>query len=195
MQTTKFITCAALIFNIIVSPLMVITSEAADSSDNTVIFTKENIKKEDMRKKSDITQEDLESYLSKFPYLSGISETLIQVQDDYDVNALLLLAIIRLESGNGKSNIARAKNNLGGLVGVYRSKPAYKHFDSKDDCIVFMAELLSSHYLTEGGKYFSGYTLPDIAKRYSSSKAWTDLVYQLIYEIQYGLNDIIAGTA
>ena len=190
-ETTKFITCVALVLSIIMtSPFGFIISGAADSSDNTVVFTKENIKKEDMRKKSDITQEDLESYLKKFPYLSGISETLIQVQDEYNVNAMLLLAIIRLESGNGKSNIARAKNNLGGLVGLYRSKAVYKHFDSKDDCIVFMAELLSNHYLTEGGKYFSGYTLPDIAKRYSSSKAWTDLVYQLIYEIQYGLNNI-----
>ena len=191
LKTTKFITCAALILSIMINPqFTVIILNAAGSSENVVIFTKDNIKKEDMRKKSDITQEDLDSYLKKFPYLSGISETLIQVQDEYDVNALLLLAIIRLESGNGKSNIARAKNNLGGLVGVYRSRPVYKQFDTKNDCIVFMASLLSNYYLTDGGKYFNGYTLPDIAKCYSSSKAWTDLVYQLIYEIQYGLDNL-----
>ena len=190
-KTAKFFTCVALVFSISTSQIIIMVSGATGNSGNNVVFTKENIKKEDMRKRSDVTQENLDAYLKKFPYLLGISETLIQVQDEYGVNALLLLAIIRLESGNGKSNIARAKNNLGGLVGVYKSKAVYKHFDSKNDCVVFMANLLSNYYLTEGGRYFNGYTLSDIAKCYSSSKVWTDLVYQLIYEIQYGLNNAV----
>lgn len=189
-KNANFLICIALIFGVLSAQLTVMASGSEDIPDETVIFTRENIKKEDMRKKSDINAEDLDEYLSRFPYLSGISETLIEVQDEYNINALLLLAIIRLESGNGKSNIARSKNNLGGLVGVYKAKAVYKQFDSKTDCVIYMADLLSNHYLTDGGKYFNGYTLPDIAKRYSSSKAWTDLVYQLIYEIQYGLNNI-----
>ena len=193
LKITKLLICVILIITLSLPfAFMAATgSDGSDSSENTVVFTKENIKKEDMRKKSDITREHLESYLQKFPYLSGISEVLIQVQEEYEVNALLLLAIIRLESGNGKSDIAQAKNNLGGLVGTYKSKAVYKHFDSKNDCIVFMANLLSSYYLTEGGKYFNGYTISDIAQCYSGSKEWIELVYQLIYEIQYGLNNII----
>ena len=157
-----------------------------------VIFTEKNIKTEDMRKKSDLSGEKLSEYLRKFPNLLGIEEALISAQEDYAVNAMLILAIIRLESGNGKSRLATSKNNLGGLV-AKRGKTAtvYQSFSTKSDCVEYMARLLSNHYLTEGGKFFKGYTLGDIAKTYcTSSEKWTNLVSSLIYEIQKAMDNL-----
>jgi len=192
--------CAALILFSAISPTFHFFVYAADTKTAAtdkereyVIFTEKNIKTEDMRKKSNLDEKKLSEYMKKFPNLAGIEETLIAVQDDYDVNAILILAIVRLESGNGKSQIAKTKNNLGGIVASSKSKSVwvYKSFDTKSDCVIYMAKLLSENYLTEGGKYYNGYTLSDIAKRYSTaSDKWSDLVQELIYEIQKGIDKI-----
>ena len=168
------------------------TADKAKESENEyVVFTEKNINTTDMRKKSKLDEKTLAEYMKNFPALSGIEEALIETQDDYGVNAILILAIVRLESGNGKSSIAKSKNNLGGLVGWDNSVRVYKSFDSKSDCVEYMAELLSENYLSEDGKYFSGYTLGDIAQRYSSSPdKWTELIGDMMCGIQEGLNDI-----
>jgi len=156
-----------------------------------VVFTEKNIKTEDMRKKSNLDRTKLSEYMKKFPNLSGIEDTLLEMQDEYKVNALLILAIVRLVSGNGKSQIAQSKNNLGGIITYEKSVRVYKSFDSRSDCVIYMAKLLSENYLTEGGKYHSGYTLTDIAKKYSaSSDQWSDYVTDLIYEIQISIDGI-----
>jgi len=164
----------------------------ADAADNEyVVFTEKNIKTEDMRKKSKLNKQKLSEYMKKFPKLSGIEETLIEMQDEHSVNALLILAIVRLESGNGKSQIAQSRNNLGGIVVSGKTVNVYKSFDTRSDCIIYMAELISKNYLTEGGKYFNGYTLTDIAKKYSASPdIWAERIKEIIYEIQTGIDEI-----
>jgi len=196
----KILLClGVIIFCAVITPFLSIPVYAkyikVNPKDNQyIIFTQQNIKTEDMRKKSKLDIDTLEEYMKKFPNLSGIEDTLIDIQDEYNVNALLVLAIARLESGNGKSKIAQSKNNLGGITTLNKSNKsirAYKSFDSKTDCIIYMAKLLSENYLTDGGKYFNGYTLDDIAKKYStSSDIWSGLVEDLIYEIQIGLSEI-----
>lgn len=157
-----------------------------------IAFRNKNIiKTQDMRGKSQIDETVLREYLKRFPDLLGISSTLLEVQEEYGVNAILLLAIIRLESGNGKSNLAVSKNNLGGIVSSASSGQAitvHRSFDSKEECVKYMGRLLSQHYLRESGRFFSGYTLVDIAKRYSVSKNWSALIRNLIFEVQTGLD-------
>ncbi|MCL1859768.1 MAG: glucosaminidase domain-containing protein [Oscillospiraceae bacterium] len=187
--------CAAvIIYTAIISPVNVYakTDAITTATDNEyVVFTEKNIKTEDMRKKSKLDENKLSEYMKKFPKLSGIENTLMKIQDEYNVNALLILAIIRLESGNGKSQIAQSKNNLGGIIASHKSVRVYKSFDTRSDCVIYMAELLSGNYLTEGGKYFKGYTLTDIAKSYSMSPdEWSELVKELIYEIQTDIDGI-----
>jgi len=194
-RNLKVLLCLAIAFYFALSPGFNLHLAVCAGSDATeseyVIFTGKNIKTEDMRKKSKLDENTLSEYMKKFPNLSGIEETLMEVQDEYKVNALLILAIVRLESGNGKSQIAKSRNNLGGIIGWEKSVRVYKTFDSRSDCVIYMAKLLSESYLTEGGKYYSGYTLTDIAKRYSAAPdKWSDLVKELIYEIQEGINAI-----
>ena len=192
-RNLKILLCAVIIIYAVLAQGILNFSVYAktDNNNNSVIFTENNIKTEDMRKKSNFDEKNLTKYLEKYPNLSGIEQTLIEIQDEYEVNAILILAIVRLESGNGKSSIAKSRNNLGGIIVMEKSVRVYKSFDSKSDCVVYMAKLLSKSYLTEDGRYFNGYTLEDIAKRYSASpEKWTELVEELIYEIQVGIDKI-----
>ena len=158
------------------------------SEQEFVIFSeRNNIKSQDMRLKSDITEEQLREYLQRFPSLSGIECALIEAQDEYNVNAIMLLAIIRLESGNGRSSLARNQNNLGGITAPRNSVTAFRSFDSKRDCVIYMAKLLGEQYLNETGRFFNGYTLLDINKKYSASTAWSTKVSEIMYEIQWRL--------
>jgi len=163
-------------------------ADVANSVQEYVIFSdRDNIKIQDMRKKSELTEEQLRAYLQRFPNLLGIEEALIEAQDKYNVNAILMLAIIRLESGNGRSSLAINNNNLGGIVAPADSIAVYRSFDSKRDCVMFMARLLGEQYLTDGGRFFNGYTLADINKKYSVSNSWSTKVSDIMYEVQWRL--------
>ena len=182
----KILICLSVLFCITAA----LSVNANANSREYAVFTQGNITTQDMRKKSDIDANKLAEYMKRFPNLSGIEKTLIEVQEEYSVNALLLLAIIRLESGNGRSVIAQNRNNLGGIIGWEKSVRVFKTFDTKNDCIIYMAKLLSEHYLTDGGRFFSGYSLRAISKRYSASPDnWTELVAALILEIQWVLEN------
>ena len=159
-------------------------AEPSGSEEYVLFSDRDSIRTEDMRKKSQVTKEQFKIYLQRFPNLSGIEGTLIEAQELYNVNAILMLAIIRLESGNGGSSLARNQNNLGGITAPRNSVTVYRSFDSKGDCVIYMAQLLGEQYLSEGGRFFSGYTLDDINKRYSASSAWSAKVSDIMYEIQ-----------
>ena len=75
--------------------------------------------------------------------LAGIGEALVQVEQETGINALILAGIIVHESGWGQSRLAREKNNLAGL-GAYdgREYACGMTFDSRADCIMFLARLL-----------------------------------------------------
>ena len=179
-------------FCVIIAAAMIIGGQIIHADTEYVIFSeRDNIKAQDMRKKSQVTEEQLRAYLQRFPNLSGtgIEGALIEAQNEYNVNAILILAIIRLESGNGRSSLARNNNNLGGIVAPSGSVAVYRSFDSKRDCVIFMARLLGEHYLSEGGRFFNGYTLTDINKKYSVSDTWSTKVSDIMYEIEWRLSE------
>jgi beta-N-acetylglucosaminidase len=167
-------------------------SDDSEIEQGYITFTGTNrnsIKAQDMRQKSPVTEEELREYLQRFPDLLGIEGAMIKAQEEYNVNALMLLAIIRLESGNGRSRLATNQNNLGGITSPNRSVAVYRSFDSKEECVMFMARLLGEQYLTEGGRFFSGYTLVDINKRYSTTSDWSDKIADIILEICYRITN------
>jgi hypothetical protein len=52
---------------------------------------------------------------------------------------------------------------------------------------MFMGRLLGEQYLTEGGRFYNGYTLAAINIRYAASTAWSTKVRDIMYEIQWRL--------
>lgn len=188
-ETSEIIATAAVMASISDNIFETAQNLSFEENSHYVVFNDRNtVRTMDMRQKSNISEEALREYLTRFPNLAGIASTLIEAQETYNVNAIMLLAIIRLESGNGQSRIAVSENNLGGIVAPANSVAVYRSFDSQEECVIFMARLLSNQYLTEEGRFFSGYTLVDINKRYSVSSDWSTLVGNLMVEIQNSLN-------
>lgn len=89
--------------------------------------------------------------------LDGIGAALVQAEDEHGINALVLAGIIALESGWGRSRLAREKNNLAGL-GAYDDCPGSAlRFDSRAECIIVLAELLRDRpgSLAEVGMWYA----------------------------------------
>ena len=105
--------------------------------------------------------------------LSGIGETLVQAEELYGINSLVLAAITVHESGWGSSRLAQDKNNLAGL-GAYdgREYSAGIRFDSRASSIMFLAELLAVHYAPGGCYYGGSHDLQGIGARYASDPRW-----------------------
>jgi beta-N-acetylglucosaminidase len=125
---------------------------------------------EDVTKSSNITSVELEIMLREG--LSGLGEYFIRAEQEYGVNAAFLTSLAALESAWGTSNFATERNNLFGFTAYDNDLNATSHFDSHEKCIMYVAEYLSIHYLSEEGKYFNGYSVESINQRYASDQHW-----------------------
>ena len=161
------------------------SAPAPDPASSGTAITRSNVSGYDLRQPALSDHAALEAYINAYPGLCGFDmpDLLLECQSEYGVNAIFLLAIIRLESGNGSSSLARSRGNLGGIVaaGVYRD---FTSEGGRAACLVYMAQLLGGNYLTPGGRYFSGDTVRDVAPTYAAGPDWADAVEQLMVEIQ-----------
>lgn len=133
--------------------------------------------KEGLTTKSNLTVEEIEKLLEGTDMHGvGIAEAILDVEDIHDINALVTLAIARLESGNGSSKIAREKNNLFGLNAI--DGDAFKNafsYDEPADSVYAFGEILKSKYIDKGYD-----TLAKINKKYSTSSEWQTKVSNII---------------
>ncbi len=106
--------------------------------------------------------------------LKGTGDSLVQAEELYSVNSLVLSAIAYLESAGGMSRLAREKNNLFGL-GAGGSNPYSSAlcFSSKSECIHYTARLLRNRYLSRGSR---GDNLVAIGPRYAADPLWAEKV-------------------
>ena len=91
-----------------------------------------------------LSTEELEAVL-KYD-LKEYAEEFLQAEEEYNINACLLASIAALESGWGRSALAKNKNNLFG----WKGKDGYKEFESPERCIDFVAWKLSKKYISKG---------------------------------------------
>ena len=92
----------------------------------------------------EMSTEELEAVL-KYD-LKEYAEEFLQAEEDYGINACFLASIAALESGWGRSDLAKNKNNLFG----WKGKDGYKEFESPERCIDFVAWKLSKKYISKG---------------------------------------------
>lgn len=96
----------------------------------------------------------LESNLSQ---LYGEGKSYFEAQNEYGVNALLTLAVSKNESGDGRSAIAIAKNNIFGHNAVdsnaFKSATTY---DTVKDSIIAHATKYVNSYVYPTGYYYNG---------------------------------------
>ena len=95
--------------------------------------------------------------------LAGIGDALVQAETETGINALVLAAICAHESGWGTSRLARERNNLAGL-GAYDCSPGKAMcFDSREECVFYLARLLRDK---------PGDSLAEIGIWYASDPYW-----------------------
>ena len=107
----------------------------------------------------------------------GLGETFSRAEQEYGVNALFLISICEFESANGTSSLARNRNNLAGLGGSGN----WASFSSFEDCVEYLAELLSSEYLNPDSSFFHGFTTKGVCQTYcGGSPHWIKCVDQYL---------------
>ena len=88
-----------------------------------------------------------------------------------------------MRAGGGTSDFAMYRNNLVGWNAVDYNPNNATTFESKEHCILFVAEKLQQNYLTEGGAYFEGYTAEDIDIHYCTDKEHAEKIVKIVNEL------------
>jgi len=128
--------------------------------------------KSDLRIPTPLTSIDLNATVENTP-LEGLGEIWKYAEYKYDINALFLAALAILESGWGRSKIAREKNNIYGFMAYDRNPYKYaKTFPSKAHCIIHVAKYLDKEYLNPNGRFYKGTTPESIGKHYATDPDW-----------------------
>lgn len=95
---------------------------------------------------------------------------ILEAEEKYGVNALYLMCKLGLESGWAK--YPSGENNLGGWTNADGS---YMDFDSEEECIMHIAENLSTEY-----KEKSGTRLADVCERYCPSDGYSETLIDIM---------------
>lgn len=119
------------------------------------------------------TAAELNKHLSGV--LAGKGAVFLEAERRYGVNAAFLISVCKLESGNGKSGLARSQNNVAGIGG----QGNFKTYNSVDDCIFALAKMISQgqYYFTQGKK-----TIAQIGPTYCDS-SWAGKVSNIMNTI------------
>lgn len=97
-------------------------------------------------------------------------QALVDAENQYDLNALFILAHADVESAHGTSNYATSRNNLFGFNAVDSNPDLASYYSSQAVSVHDYADFLSTHYLREGEVYWGGATTPHgVFVHYSSS--------------------------
>lgn len=145
-----------------------------------LINTAPNFNPFDLREPSNITREMAYNMLEGSA-LQATSSAYVYAEEVYGVNSLFLMSLTTLESSHGRSELAIYNNNIGGIRG---SNGDWAYFEDWGECIMYVAEFLSQHYLKEDGMYFNGYSLWGVNVKYCQDGSnWADMINQIAHEL------------
>ena len=142
----------------------------------------------EVNNQSGLTVSQVNQVLKGTP-IEGQGKYIIQAEEDYQVNAWILLSISCLESGWWKSKLARTKHNYFGWTAYTNQEHKAMRFESFEDCVTHVAEKLSQNYLDEDGKYFNGSSLRGIGRRYASDRQWAIKVIKVKQSLEKRIDD------
>lgn len=133
----------------------------------------------DLRTKSNVAAEEYNLMLQDTG-LAGLGQAFFNAEKEYGINGLYLMGLACLESGYGRSGYATERNNLFGWNAVDSNPDKAGYFESKEQCIDYVASKLKANYLTEGGAYFEGYTAKDIDKHYCTDQLHANKIINIV---------------
>lgn len=137
----------------------------------------------DLRILSNLTADEYNKMLENTE-LNNLGNALEKAEKEYGINGLYLMGLACLESGYGKSEFARKRNNLVGWNAVNSNPNKASCFESKEECILYVAERLKTNYLNENGCYFNGYSARAIDVKYCTDKKHADKIIQIINKLK-----------
>jgi beta-N-acetylglucosaminidase len=106
----------------------------------------------------------------------GLEEVILEIEKTYSINAYFTIAVMKLESGNGESRLAKTKNNLFGLNAIDGNMDEAFSFKTKGESIRKFGQLISKNYV---GKGYT--TIEKISKKYCPSNSeWPSLVASIM---------------
>ena len=140
----------------------------------------------DLRILSNLTVDEYNKMLENTE-LNNLGNALEKAEKEYGINGLYLMGLACLESGYGKSEFARKRNNLVGWNAVNSNPNKASYFESKEECILYVAKRLKTNYLNENGCYFNGYSARAIDVKYCTDKKHADKIIQIINKLKVRL--------
>ena len=140
-------------------------------------YTYAQVQAMDMSIPSGVTVDDLK-LVTRYK-LVGTEETLYNLEQEYNLNCLFLLAIASHESAYGTAQFR--PNNVCGYGG--------KGFSSVNECLETVGRALANSYLSPSGAYYKGSTIAAVNRTYAADGSWNVKVarkvayfYQVISE-------------
>lgn len=91
-----------------------------------------------------------------------------------------LSAISALETGYFTSDAYKTHNNVGGLMG----NSGYMSFNSVEEGIEALVDLLVEEYLDEDGMYYNGTTIIALSQNYNQSVHWVNLYVKVRLDME-----------
>lgn len=154
------------------------------------------------RSKTNITASELDMFiLNNTNYDSKLRNTgnmFIKAQEQYGVNALLMLGVAINESSWGNSKLAKTKNNLFGLGAVDSNPNDAMAYESIEQCINEFAKYwISKGYADPQDWRFNGGNLGDKSigtnVKYASDPYWGEKAASFAYIIDKGVSGSISS--
>ncbi|WP_276352328.1 glucosaminidase domain-containing protein [Cohnella caldifontis] len=106
----------------------------------------------------------------------GLESAILEIEEDFGINAFFTIAVMKLESGNGTSRLAKSKNNLFGLNATGGSNRNAYEFDSKADSVRKFGQIIARNYI---GKGYT--TVEKVARKYCPANSkWSKLVKSIM---------------
>lgn len=111
--------------------------------------------------------------------LQSLSRAYYYAEKKYNINAIFLMALNSEESGHGRSYLAKTYNNIGGV----KKGNSWRRFNSWGESLNYIANLISTAYLTEGGAYYNGLSIYDVNIKYCEGTTWSGNINTIVNDL------------
>lgn len=143
----------------------------------TIVIAVPSAAEYDLRTVSAHTAESIAEYMH--PETRHLAEDVIRICADEGISAEFIVSVMRWER----------RPDLHNWFGWTGSDGKLMRFGSDLECLERVIPLIKRNYLTEGGKYFRGYTVADVNQNYNGTEFWREIIEKEIEVILGGSND------
>ena len=143
----------------------------------TIVIAVPSAAEYDLRTVSTHTAESIAGYMH--PETRHLAGDVIRICADEGISAEFIVSVMRWER----------RPDLHNWFGWTDSNGKLMRFGSDLECLERVIPLIKRNYLTEGGKYFRGYTVADINQNYNGTEFWREVIEKEMEIILGGSNN------